>query len=143
MDTLQHCDKLFQKHTSGLAATRPRLADCLDDVREGETLVVTRWDRLARSTWHLCQIAEVLAQKQVYLHVLNQSIDTSDATDRLLFNMLGAMVQCETELRAERQREGIQKARERGIHFGRQKNARQRRAASCGADVPKVSRSKP
>ena len=77
---LKHCDKLFQEHTSGLAATRPRLADCLEYVREGDTLVVTRLDRLARSTWHLCQIAEVLARKQVHLHVLDQSIDTSDAT---------------------------------------------------------------
>jgi DNA invertase Pin-like site-specific DNA recombinase len=118
---LQHCDKLFQEHTSGLADTRPRLAACLDYVREGDTLVVTRLDRLARSTWHLCQIAEILARKQVHLHVLDQSIDTSDATGRLLCNMLRAIAQFETELRAERQREGIQKAHERGTHFGRQK----------------------
>ena len=86
-----------------------------------DTLVVTRLDRLARSTWHLCQIAEVLARKRVHLHVLDQSIDTSDATGRLLFHMLGAIAQFETELRAERQREGIQKAQARGVHFGRQK----------------------
>jgi DNA invertase Pin-like site-specific DNA recombinase len=55
------------------------------------------------------------------LHVLDQSIDTSDATGRLLFHMLGAIAQFETELRAERQREGIQKAHERGTHFGRRK----------------------
>ena len=76
---LQHCDKLFQEHTSGSAATRPHLAACLDYVREGDTLVVTRLDRLARSTWHLCQIAEALARKRVHLQVLDQSIDTSDA----------------------------------------------------------------
>ena len=121
VDKLEHCDKLFQETTSGASATRPRLKDCLDYVREGDTLVVTRLDRLARSTWHLCQIAEVLARKRVHLHVLDQSIDTSDATGRLLFHMLGAIAQFETELRAERQREGIQKALERGIHFGRQK----------------------
>jgi len=63
VDKLQHCDKLFQEHTSGSVTTRPRLVDCLDYVREGDTLVVTRLDRLARSTWHLCQIAEVLARK--------------------------------------------------------------------------------
>ena len=120
-EKLQHCDKLFQEHTSGLAATRPRLAACLEYVREGDTLVVTRLDRLARSTWHLCQIAEILVRKQVHLHILDQSIDTNDATGRLLFHMLGAIAQFETELRAERQREGIQKARERGVHFGRQK----------------------
>jgi DNA invertase Pin-like site-specific DNA recombinase len=121
VDKLTHCDKIFQEKTSGASDTRPRLGDCLDYVREGDTLVVTRLDRLARSTWHLCQIAEALARKRVHLHVLDQSIDTSDATGRLLFNMLGAIAQFETELRAERQREGIQKAHERGIHFGRKK----------------------
>jgi len=95
---LQHCDKLFQEQTSGSTVTRPRLVDCLDYVREGDTLVVTRLDRLARSTWHLCQIAEILARKRVHLHVLDQSIDTSDATGRLLFHMLGAIAQFETEL---------------------------------------------
>ena len=69
----------------------------------------------------MCQIAEVLVRKRVHLSVLDQSIDTSDATGRLLFHMLGAIAQFETELRAERQREGIQKAQERGVHFGRKK----------------------
>lgn len=97
------------------------MADCLDYVREGDTLIVTRSDRFARSTWHLCHIAEVLAQKRAHLAVLDQHIDPSDATGRLLFYMLGAIAQFETELRAERQREGIQKAQARGVHFGRQK----------------------
>lgn len=73
---------------------------------------MTRLDRLARSTLHLYQIAEELTRKQVNLQVLDQSIDTSDATGRLLFNMLGAIGQFETELRAERQMGGIQKAKE-------------------------------
>jgi len=67
-------------------------------VREGDTLVVTRLDRLARSTLHLCQIAAELHRKQVHLQVLDQHIDTGDATGRLLFNMLGAIAQFETEL---------------------------------------------
>ena len=93
---LAHCDKIFQEKTSGASTTRPRFGDCLDYIREGDTLVV-------------------------HLHVLDQSIDTSHATGRLLFHMLGAIAQFETELRAERQREGIQKAQARGVHFGRQK----------------------
>jgi DNA invertase Pin-like site-specific DNA recombinase len=88
-------------------------------VREGHTLVVTRLDRLARSTLHLCQIAAELARKQVHLQVLDQHLDTSDATGRLLFHMLGAIAQFETELRAERQMDGGQKARARGVHLGR------------------------
>jgi DNA invertase Pin-like site-specific DNA recombinase len=84
-------------------------------------LVVTRLDRLARSTLHLCQIAETLKEKGVDLQVLDQSINTADATGRLLFNMLGAIGQFETEIRAERQMEGINKAKQRGVAFGRQK----------------------
>ena len=74
---------------------------------------------LARSTLHLCQIAETLKQKGVDLVVLDQNIDTSDATGRLLFNMLGAIGQFETEIRAERQMDGIKKAKDRGVQFGK------------------------
>jgi len=98
-EKLQHCDKLFQETHSGAAGPHPQLSACLDYVREGDMLVVTRLDRLARSTLHLCQIAETLAQKQVHLQVLDQHIDTSNATGRLLFHMLGAIAQFETELR--------------------------------------------
>lgn len=118
-DRLQHCDKIFEEQRSGTAGKRPRLLACLEYVREGDTLVVTRLDRLARSTLHLCQIAEELHRKGVHLHVLDQQLNTSDATGRLLFHMLGAIAQFETELRAERQREGIEHAKARGVTFGR------------------------
>ena len=78
----------------------------------------SRPDRLARSTFHLCQIAAELEHKRVHLLVVDQNIDTSDATGRLLFHMLGAIAQFETEIRAERQMEGILKAKQRGVHFG-------------------------
>jgi len=118
LEKLQHCDKLFQEKVSGVSSQQPRLKACLEYVREGDTLVVTRLDRLARSTLHLCQIASLLEQKQVHLQVLDQNIDTADATGRLLFNMLGAIAQFETEIRAERQREGIRQARQQGVRFG-------------------------
>jgi DNA invertase Pin-like site-specific DNA recombinase len=69
----------------------------------------------------LCQIAAELEHKQVALQVLDQSLNTSDATGRLLFHMLAAIAQFETELRAERQQEGIQKAKSRGVKFGQKK----------------------
>ena len=117
---LQACEKVFEEQRSGTTDARPRLHACLDYVREGDILVVTRLDRLARSTLHLCQIAESLQRKGVQLRVLDQAIDTSDATGRLLFHMLGAIGQFETELRAERQRDGIHAAKARGTHLGRQ-----------------------
>jgi DNA invertase Pin-like site-specific DNA recombinase len=58
----------------------------------------------------------------VHLQVLDQNINTGDATGRLLFNMLGAIAQFETEIRAERQMDGIQKAKEKGVKFGREKS---------------------
>lgn len=121
LDKLKHCDKVFQEKTSAASGKRPRLDACLEYVREGDALVVTRLDRLARSTLHLCQIAAELERKGVDLQVLEQNINTADATGRLLFNMLGAIAQFETEIRAERQREGIQKAKERGVRFGPEK----------------------
>jgi DNA invertase Pin-like site-specific DNA recombinase len=121
LDKLGQCHKIFQEKQSGVSDTRPQLRLCLEYVREGDTLVLTRLDRLARSTLHLCQIAAELARKQVHLHVLDQQITTGDATGRLVFHMLSAIAQFETELRAERQREGIRKAKERGVQCGRTK----------------------
>jgi len=121
LDKLRHCDRVFQEKKSGTSDKRPKLQACLEYVREGDALVVTRLDRLARSTLHLCQIADQLKGKKVHLQVLDQNINTSDATGRLLFNMLSAIAQFETEIRAERQVDGIQKAKERGVKFGRKK----------------------
>jgi DNA invertase Pin-like site-specific DNA recombinase len=69
LDKLKHCDKIYQEKQSGASTKRPRLEACLEYVREGDTLVVTRLDRLARSTLHLCQIAEELTRKGVALQV--------------------------------------------------------------------------
>jgi DNA invertase Pin-like site-specific DNA recombinase len=119
LDKLQHCDKIYQEKKSGTIQQCSRLDACLEYVREGDTLVVSRLDRLARSTLHLCQIADLLNRKQVALHVLDQNLDTSNATGRLLFNMLSAIAEFETEIRSERQLDGIHKAKELGVRFGR------------------------
>ncbi|AGF53689.1 resolvase (plasmid) [Synechocystis sp. PCC 6803] len=121
LEKLSHCDKVFKEKQSGSSHQRPVLQECLRYLREGDTLVVTRLDRLARSTLHLCQIAAELEGKQVVLQVLDQNIHTGDATGRLLFNMLGAIAQFETEIRAERQMDGIQNAKARGVRLGREK----------------------
>lgn len=122
LDKLKDCDKIFKEKKTGTSSRRPRLKACLEYVREGDTLVVTRLDRLARSTLHLCQVADQLQEKGVNLKVIDQSIDTSDATGRLLFNMLGAIAQFETEIRAERQMDGIRNAKARGVQMGRRKS---------------------
>ncbi len=90
-------------------------------MREEDTLVITRLDRLARSTLHLCQIADELKRKNVDLQVIDQNINTGDATGRLLFNMLGAIAQFETEIRSEQQMDGIAKAKRKDVRFGAQR----------------------
>lgn len=122
LDKLKTCEKIFQEKVSGLGGKRTQLQACIEYVRAGDTLVVSRLDRLARSTLHLCQIANDLERKGVNLKVIDQNIDTSDATGRLLFNMLGAIAQFETEIRAERQMDGINKAKKAGVSFGRRKS---------------------
>lgn len=119
LNKLKDCDKIYEEKVSGTNSKRVQLEQCLNYVREGDTLVITRLDRLARSTLHLCQIAKELERKGVNLKVIDQNIDTASATGRLLFNMLAAIGQFETEIRAERQIEGIKNAKENGVKFGR------------------------
>ena len=121
LDKLKNCHKIFQEKKSGLDGKRDQLKQCLDYVRDGDVLVVTRLDRLARSTSHLFKISELLEKKGVTLHVIDQNIETATPTGKLLFTMLGAIAQFETEIRKERQMEGIRKAQSKGVHIGRKK----------------------
>jgi len=120
LEKLKYCYKTYQDKKSA-TVKRESLEDCLESLREEDTLVVTKIARLARSTLHLCQIAAELQRKKVNLQVLDQNINTNDSSGRLLFNMLGAIAQFETEIRAERQIDGINKAKMNGVHFGRVK----------------------
>jgi len=112
------CEKIYQEKKSGTTANRPEFSAAIDYVRDGDTLVVTKLDRLARSTFHLTQIAENLKAKGVELVVIDQNIDTSTPTGKLLFNVLASIAEFETEIRRERQLEGIQKAKANGVKFG-------------------------
>lgn len=122
IEKLKHCEKIFEEKVSASSADkRYRLKACLEYIREGDTLVITKLDRLARSTHDLCNIAIELTRKKVDLHVIDQNINTSESSGRLLFTMLGAIAQFENELRHERQMEGIARAREKGMRLGRSK----------------------
>lgn len=113
------CDKIYQEKKTGTTADRSELKAVLDYVRDGDYLVITKLDRLARSTFHLTQIADGLKNKNVELIVLDQNIDTSSPTGKLLFNVLASIAEFETEIRKERQLEGIEKAKSKGVQFGR------------------------
>lgn len=113
------CDKLFEEKRSGANTDRKQLQAALDYVREGDTFVVTKLDRLARSMNDLSNIADRLNQQGVHLRIIDQCIDTSTSEGRLLFNLLGSFAEFERDIRSERQADGIAKAKEKGVKFGR------------------------
>lgn len=113
------CEKVFSEKRSGLDTERPQLAECLRYVREGDTLVISRIDRLARSAEHLLSLVRELEGKGVALRVLDQSLDTSDAAGKAFLGMLAVFAQFEADIRKERQMDGIAKAKDNGVRFGR------------------------
>lgn len=117
------CDKVFEEQVSATARLRPQLEQALDYLRDGDVLVVSRLDRLARSMAHLCQITEALSAKKASLRTLDGSIDTGSANGRFTLNLFGAVAQFEKELMLERQKEGIAAAKAKGRYKGRKPTA--------------------
>lgn len=121
---LSDCDKLFQEKISGASSKRPQLDALLDYVREGDSVKVTKLDRLARNTRHLLEITELLDKKGVSLNIMNLGIDTSTPTGKLMLTMVGAIATFEREIMLERQAEGIALAKLKGKYTGRKPTAR-------------------
>ncbi|MEN5170368.1 recombinase family protein [Brevundimonas pondensis] len=115
------CGKVFAEKRSGTTQEgREELRRALEYVREGDTFVVTRIDRLARSVTDLSEVVAALTAKGVSFRALQQGeFDTAAATGRLFLTMLGAFAEFETSLRRERQMEGIAKAKAEGRYRGR------------------------
>lgn len=115
------CDKVFAEKRSGRTTEgRDALADALGYVREGDVLLVTRLDRLARSITDLRLIVDQLTAKGVAFRALQQgAIDTSRSDGKLLLNILASFAEFEADIRKERQADGIAKAKEAGVYKGR------------------------
>lgn len=115
------CEKVFSEKVTGTSTKdRVELASALDFVRDGDTLVVTRLDRLARSVADLHKIIERLTDKKVAFRCLSQSgVDTDTSTGRLMICVLSAVACFENDIRRERQMEGIAKAKAAGKYRGR------------------------
>lgn len=126
------CEKIFSEQVSSVGQ-RSQLVAALEFVREGDTLVVTRLDRLARSTSHLLSLVEQLDGKGVALRILDfggGEVDTKSPSGRMLLTVFAAMAQFEREVMLQRQREGILAAKVSGKYKGRSPTARQK-----GSDV--------
>ena len=120
------CTRIYQEKVSGVKVDRPELAAMLDYVREGDTVVVTKLDRIARSTKHLLEITDLLKEKKVVFKVLNINFDTSTPTGKLMQTMLAAVAEFEREMMLERQAEGIRIAKAKGKIKGRKPTAREK-----------------
>ena len=121
----QGCTRTFIEQVSSVdMKERTELARALDHVRAGDTLIVTKLDRLARSSQHLLEILEVLTGKGAALRILNMGIDTGTPTGKLMLTIMGGVAEFEREIMLERQREGIAKAKAAGKYKGRAPTAR-------------------
>jgi len=119
------CKKVFEEMVSWVGQ-RDQLDHALDYARADDTLVVTKLDRLARSTRHLLEIVQLLEHKGVALRILDfggEPVNTSGPTGKLLLTVFGAFAQFEREMMLERQREGIAKAKAAGKYKGRKPTA--------------------
>lgn len=116
------CQKIFQEKKSGKQQdNRNELQNALDYVREGDEFYVTRLDRCSRSVKDLHEIIDKLSSKGVSFKATEQDLDTSTSTGRLMIGLLSIISAFETDLRAERQADGIKSAKDRGVEFGRKK----------------------
>jgi len=115
------CEKIYQEKVSWKSVnSRPALQEALGFAREWDTFIVTRLDRLARSVHDLVQIVRSFENQGIGFVVLDQQIDTTTATWKLMFHVLSAIWEFERELINERVKEGIAKAKIKGTHFGRE-----------------------
>lgn len=122
------CTKIFSEQISSVAA-RNQLELALEFVREGDTLVVTKLDRLARSTSHLLSIVEGLERQGVALRILDFGggvVDTKSPSGKMLITVFGAMAEFERSIMLVRQREGIAVAKSAGKYKGRAPTARKK-----------------
>ena len=127
------CIKVFAEHASGVDAARPELARAIDYAREGDVFMVTKPDRLARSTADLLTTVKTLQSKGVEVAIQSMQLDTRTPTGQLMLTVLAGVATFEREIMLERQRDGISKAKADGKFKGRQPTARRK-----SADVVKL-----
>lgn len=116
------CEQIFEDQLSGAKAERPGLREAMSYARSGDTLVVWRLDRLSRSLKDLIEMVTLLDSKGIGLKSLQEVIDTSSSSGKLIFHIFGALAEFERNLIRERTQAGLQAARARGRKGGRPKS---------------------
>ena len=115
------CQKVFDDKMSGSRAERPGLAKALEMLREGDTLVVWKLDRLGRSVKNLVDLVGELHKQGAHFRSLTDSIDTSTPSGRFFFHVMASLAEMERELTIERTRAGLEVARQLGRKGGRKR----------------------
>lgn len=115
------CQQIFEDKASGSRAERPGLNKALELLREGDTLVVWKLDRLGRSVKHLVDLVGALAKQGVQFKSLTDAIDTGTPSGRFFFHVMASLAQMERELTVERTRAGLEVARRLGRTGGRRR----------------------
>lgn len=113
------CEKIYAEVVSGMKAKRPQLARALDYAREGDTLIVTRLDRLGRSTLDTLKTLQSIDEKGVRVQALDLDLDTQTPAGRLVISVIASLAQWERDLMVERTKEGLAHARSQGRYGGR------------------------
>jgi DNA invertase Pin-like site-specific DNA recombinase len=123
LDSLQEyrCDEIFREKISGAKDDRPKLMQALRMARSGDTFVVYKLDRLARSTKRLIEIADILREKEVEFVSIQDKIDTGTAAGKAMFEMLSVLAEFERDIIRERTMAGLKAARAKGRKGGRPK----------------------
>lgn len=113
------CSKIFSEKVSGLKIKRTELDNCLDYLREGDTLVIYKLDRLGRTTKQLIELSQWLEDNNIELQIIDMNINTKDAMGKMFFTMMSAFAELEASLISERTKKGLEVARSRGRLGGR------------------------
>lgn len=113
------CERIFSEKFSGRKYRRTELDNCLDYLREGDTLVLTKLDRLGRTTKQLIDLSQHLEDRDIDLEILDMNINTKDAMGKMFFTMMSAFAELEANLLSERTKKGLASARSRGKKGGR------------------------
>jgi len=115
------CESIFSEKVSGRKYKRTELDNCLDYMREGDTLVLTKLDRLGRTTKQLIELSQHLDNHGIDLEIIDMNINTKDAMGKMFFTMMSAFAELETNLLSERTKKGLEASRARGRKGGRPK----------------------
>lgn len=113
------CNRIFSEKLSGRKYRRTELDKCLDYMRDGDTLVINKLDRLGRTTKQLIELCQHLENENIDLQIIDMNITTKDAMGEMFFTMMSAFAELEANLLSERTKKGLDSARARGRVGGR------------------------